>query len=279
MYSPRPSAVLVVGAFAAAAITGCTRSSDALPSPRSTPEPTAAAGPTAGSSSAVESGTAPMSSLSPVTTTVDAGSDATATVPVATPFPVAEVAEVGVPGLDSDDAFCASWSRFAGSFQVVAVTAAFGSGPPEQLSSLEVAASPTVTAAYDELFANWPEELASEADLVAEDFLGPFARRLDDARSALTDVGADAATIDTIASAWVEGLARRDPSTPEFVLDLPDETWATIDAAAQEFAARRVAFGDDPSLVTDVRTPLTDEYLATSCPDQGTLSGQEIDAP
>ena len=67
--------------------------------------------------------------------------------------------------------------------------------------------------------------------------------------------------------------------TPEFVVDLPDDVWATIDDAAGEFAAQRVAFGSDPSLVTNVVTPLTDEFLAVSCPDQGTLSGQEVGTP
>ena len=199
--------------------------------------------------------------------------------PTATPVSVVEVAEVGVPGLDSDDVFCASWSRFAGSFQVVAVTAAFGSGSPEQLSALEVAAAPTVTSAYDQLVANWPDELSSEADLVADEFLGPFARRLETASEALRDTGADDATISAIADAWLAGLAQRDPTTPEFVVDLPDEIWAVIDEAAAGFGAQRVPFASDPSLVTNVQTPLTSEYLAISCPDQGALSGQEVETP
>lgn len=184
-----------------------------------------------------------------------------------------------MPGLDSDDAFCASWSRYAGSFQVVAVTAAFGSGPPEQLASLEIAAAPTVTAAYEQLIANWPDELSSEAQIVADEFLGPFARRLEVARQALRDAGADDATIATIAEAWLAGLAQRDPTTPEFVVDLSDEIWQVIDEAAAGFSALRVPFQSDPSLVTNVETPLTSEYLAISCPDQGTLSGQEVQTP
>jgi hypothetical protein len=195
------------------------------------------------------------------------------------PAPVVEVPEVGVPGLDSDDVFCSSWSRFAGSFQVVSVTAAFGSGSPEQLAALEVAASPTVTSAYQQLVENWPDELASEADVVADEFLGPFARRLEAARAALGDVGADDATITAIEKAWLTGLAQRDPTTPEFVVDLSDDVWAVIDGAAITFAAQRVPFGQDPTLVTDVQTPLTSEYLSVSCPDQGTLSGQEVDTP
>lgn len=206
--------------------------------------------------------------------------DTVATSRVTTPpVSVVDVDEVGVPGLDSDDMFCSAWSRFAGSFQVVAVTAAFGSGTPDQLASLEVAAAPTVTAAYDQLVENWPDELAPEADVVADEFLGPFARRLDAAYAALSEVGADDSAIATIEQAWLAGLAQRDPSTPEFVVDLPDEMWALIDEAAAAFARQRVPFHQDPSLVTEVQTPLTSEYLAVSCPDQGTLSGQEVDTP
>lgn len=222
--------------------------------------------------------TPPSSTATPGTDSPPGSTGVVSASSVAT-ITVADLPELGVPGLDSTDAFCAAWSRFAGSFQVVAVTAAFGSGPPEQLASLEVAASPVVTDAYDDLLANWPDELSSEAAVVADDFLGPFARRLQMARSSLDSIGADPATVGEIGEAWVAGLARRDPTTPEFTVDLPDETWAVIDAAAADFSSRLVSFSSDPSLVTDVRTPLTDDYLAVSCPDQGTLSGQEVDAP
>lgn len=211
----------------------------------------------------------------------DAGDEDAAPVSLVTtpPVSVVDIDEVGVPGLDSDDVFCSAWSRFAGSFQVVAVTAAFGSGSSEQLAALEVAAAPTVTSAFEQLIENWPDELAPEADLVADEFLGPFARRLVVAREALSGVGADEATIAAIEQAWLAGLAQRDPSTPEFVVDLSDDAWALIDAAAVAFAQQRVPFNQDPSLVTDVQTPLTSEYLAVSCPDQGTLSGQEVETP
>lgn len=213
-------------------------------------------------------------------TTVEPAESSTET-PASTtpPISVVEVAEVGTPGLDSDDAFCAAWSRFAGSFQVVSVTAAFGTGPPEDLAALEIAASPTVVGAYAELFDHWPDELAEEEELVADRFLGPFARRLDEARAALDATGAAESTVAVIEAAWLDGLARRDPSTPEFVVDLPDEVWDEIEEAADEFMRRRVGFGADPSLVTEADVPLTREYLAVSCPDQGTLSGQEVDSP
>jgi len=263
--------MVAVGVIAGA----CSRSDPEITAPDPTPSSTSAA-----VERTPESDPAEVTATDPTTTSVGPETTGAPTLPAPQPpVTVSEVDEIGTPGLDSEDAFCSSWSRFAGSFQVVAVTAAFGSGPPEQLAALEVVASPTVTTAYDDLLANWPDELADEEALVADEFLGPFARRLDVAREALDTIGADDATIAVISEAWLTGLAQRDPSTPEFVVDLSDDVWAAIDEAAAAFAAQRVPFGSDPSLVTNVVTPLTDEYLAVSCPDQGTLSGQEVDSP
>jgi hypothetical protein len=278
---------LVVEPVAAAALAvlllgACSGSGDNLASP-SNAAATVVATPADGSSdsggtataSTVADPSAPGSSGS----SPDSSADSTVAAPIATPVSIVDVPEVGVPGLDSTDVFCASWSRFAGSFQVVAVTAAFGSGAPQQLAALEVAAAPTVTAAYADLLANWPPALATEHDAVAEDYLGPFERRLAEAFESLAEVGADDATIDAIGDAWLAGLAGRDPSTPEFVVDLPDGIWETIDEAATLFGTRLVPFGSDPSLVTDVSTPLTNAYIGASCPDQGTLSGREVAMP
>jgi hypothetical protein len=283
--SGSPARTVVVLVSACLLMGACSRGDDDLADPprtASTPVPvtptgvaTTDPGPAATETTGIA--TSPDGSVGAAPSTQAVATTIVVTLPPASTVP--EVAEVGVPGLDSDDAFCASWSRFAGSFQVVAVTAAFGSGTAAQLASLEIAASPTVTDAYAELVDNWPDELSSEADLVAEEFLGPFARRLEAAETALSGAGADEATIDTISDAWLAGLAQRDPTTPEFVVDLPDEVWNVIDVAAADFASQRVPFSSDPSLVTNVVTPLTSEYLATSCPDQGTLSGQEIDSP
>jgi hypothetical protein len=279
----RPAALTVLTAVVAIISGACARGDDlttpTVPTTTTTTSVPAVVSPDPSSS---PSASPPPSTSSAETSdpgavvTADAAPASLVTTP---PAPVVEIPEVGVPGLDSDDVFCSSWSRFAGSFQVVSVTAAFGSGSPEQLAALEVAASPTVTSAYQQLVESWPDELASEADLVADEFLGPFARRLEAARAALSDVGADDATITAIEKAWLTGLAQRDPTTPEFVVDLSDDVWAVIDGAAVAFAAQRVPFGQDPTLVTNVQTPLTSEYLSVSCPDQGTLSGQEVETP
>jgi hypothetical protein len=183
------------------------------------------------------------------------------------------VPEVGVPGLDSDDVVCRAWSRFGGSFQVVAVAASFGSGDHADVAALEVMASPTVTSAYDDLVANWPDELADEADAVADDYLGPFARRSDRALAQLEAAGADPATMEMILTAWETALAGRDATQAEVVVELPDDVRAVVDDAASEFAAQIVPIPSDPSLVTDVQVPLTEQYLDDNCPDRGTLGG------
>jgi hypothetical protein len=183
------------------------------------------------------------------------------------------VPEVGVPGLDSDDVVCRAWSRFGGSFQVVAVAASFGSGDHADVAALEVMASPTVTSAYDDLVANWPDELADEADAVADDYLGPFARRSDRALTQLEAAGADAATMEVILTAWETALAGRDATQAEVVVELPDDVRAVVDDAASELAAQIVPIPSDPSLVTDVQVPLTEQYLDDNCPDRGTLGG------
>lgn len=188
-----------------------------------------------------------------------------------------DLPEVGVPGLASDDAFCAAWSRWAGSYQVVLVTNAFGSGGPGALAALEVVAAPVLVEAAATMSTEWPDAIATERDLAVDGLLGPITRRLIVAREALVAAGADGEMLASIEAAWLDALAARDPTTPEVAVDLPDEVWAVVDRAASDVSAQLVAFADDPSLVTSVETPLTDAYLAANCPDQGTLSGQEID--
>lgn len=58
---------------------------------------------------------------------------------------------------------------------------------------------------------------------------------------------------------------------------LADELWDLVDVAAADFAGELVDFVDDPSMRITVATPLTDAYLATACPDQGALTGAEVD--
>lgn len=183
--------------------------------------------------------------------------------------------EIGVPGLDAEEVVCRAWSRFAGSFQVAAVAASFGDDPFGS-AVLEVAASPVVTAAAAEMVEVWPEELADEAEAVADRYLGPFARRSGRALDRLIDAGADDAQLQRLSEAWLDALARRDPAEvlPDLILD--DDLADLVEAAAVDFAAAVPPIPLDPSLITDVEIPLTQEFLFESCPDRGTLAGGEV---
>lgn len=198
------------------------------------------------------------------------------TTTVAATFPVVEVPESGVPGLDSDDSFCAAWSRFGGTWQVVQVAANFAPDPAV-VPVMEVTAAPVVGAAYDAMLAAWPDELASERDAVADGYFGPLDRRAEAALAALVSAGASDADLDALATAWEAALAERRADEPVVVAELDDGLQALVDAAAAEFAAQRVDFVDDPSMRITVETPSTDAYLATACPDQGALTGGEVD--
>lgn len=214
--------------------------------------------------------TTDTTSIAAVATT---GAETTAlalTVPLTTPPP----ADTGVPGLDSADAFCAAWSRFGGSWQVVLAATAFGD--PDQAARLEVIASTVTGDAYDAIFAVWPAELAGEQQTVADRYFGAFQRRSADAFAALDGAGATATDVEQLAIAWVDALATRNPSEPELAVELTDDLAALVDEAGAAFAAARVPLTSDPSMVITAATPLTDDYLATACPDQGSITGQDV---
>ncbi|MEX2627032.1 MAG: hypothetical protein WD225_09100, partial [Ilumatobacteraceae bacterium] len=182
--------------------------------------------------------------------------------------------QVGVPGLDAEDAVCRAWSRFAGSFQVAAVAASFAD-QPVAAARLEVVASPVVATAVDEMIDNWPESLADEAELAADGLIGPYARRSERALDLLVEAGAEAADLDRLSEIWLDSLAVRDPAEVLPDLVLPDDLARLVDVATAEFDAQVVAIPDDPSLVTDVELPATEAFLAGTCPDRGTLAGGE----
>ena len=192
------------------------------------------------------------------------------------PSPGPIIPETGVPGLDSPDLFCASWSQWAGSYQVISVTSAFGGGAPADVAGLEVIASTVVVEANSNLLAAWPEEIESERTIGADKLFGPLTRRLTVALEALESSGADEAMLVTIRTAWMNALAARDSTNPEFSVDLPEEIWAVVDAAVTDFLSRLVPFGNDPSLIIEADTHPIDDYIASTCPDQGTLLGAEV---
>lgn len=222
---------------------------------------------------AITDGSDETADTAPNQTGATAAPVGTSEAPVTT-FAVVDVPETGVPGLDSDDAFCAAWSRFGGSWQVIQVAANFA---PDLavVPAMEVVASPVVDRAYDAMFAAWPQELADERDVVADGFFGPLGRRADVALDALARAGATDDDLDALAAAWEAALVARQPDDPVVTPELSDELSSIVLTATLDFDALLVGIVDDPSMRITVETPLTDAYLATACPDQGSLLGTE----
>lgn len=228
----------------------------------------------AGSASSPPIGVAPSSTSAPVTTPPSEPAPTASTdAPAASVEPVLET---GVPGLDAADEFCAAWSRFGGSFQVVAVHAAFGEGSAESTARYELMAAPTVVEAYEEMALHWPAELAEEFEAAHQRRFGPLAARLDAAYQALVDVGLGGDGAAAMRTAWIDALAERDPLAADVAVELSPELADIVESAVAGHLAAVGSWADDESLVTDVATPSTDAYLSTECPDQGALSGQEV---
>jgi hypothetical protein len=190
-----------------------------------------------------------------------------------TPAPTLAPAETGVPGLDSEDAFCAAWSRFGGSWQLLVQSGA--AGDPGHVAPLEVIASTVVQDAYGDVFAAWPAELETERDVVADAYFGAFQRRSADAAAALAAAGASDADVAALAQVWNMTLEGYDPATT-IAVDVPPELAPLVDQAAVLFTEQRVPLQQDPSMVITADTPLTDAFLATACPDQGWIVGQDV---
>lgn len=194
--------------------------------------------------------------------------------PTAPPDAPPEV--TGVPGIDSADAFCQAWSRFAGSFQVVAVASAFLSADPARAFELEVAASGTVLEAADQIAGALPAELAGERAAVLDETIGAFAGRAETAARSLADAGAGPDQVAALSAAWLDALALRDPTQPDVTLMLEPELEGLVADAADLLGGAAVPVSQDPALVSSAATPLTDAYLAANCPDQGLLAGAEV---
>ncbi len=260
---------------AALGLAACTQGGDELGDPVTTPGRSAptSLSPPSSLIDPVDTAVAPAVSPEPVES-IDT-SAVVAIAPAALP-PVVEVPETGVPGLDSGDPFCASWSRFGGSWQVLLVGSTF-LGDPGRVASWEIASADIIEAAYAAMIDSFPNELAAEEEIVAEAYFGALRRRADAARVSLDDAGSNFEAVQRLGRAWLEALATRDPLNPDLAFEIPEDLQELVDRAADDFRSQRVEFHLDPSMVVGVETPLTDTYLETGCPDQGTLSGQEVD--
>jgi hypothetical protein len=183
------------------------------------------------------------------------------------------VPDTGVPGIDSADLFCRSWSEFAGSFQALA--GAWALGEPVDAARSEVAASALILAAVETFDANLPSELESERDALAELVAG-MSRRAEAADDEMVAAGLTAPAIVALGEAWLTALVDAGVDDPTITVVVPAAVDPTaFESAVTAFAASKPPITEDPSLITDVEIPLTEQYLIANCPDRGTLGGND----
>jgi len=207
----------------------------------------------------------------PVATSVD-----TPSVPgsSATLETIATVPEEGVPGIDSENAFCRGWGEFAGSFQALALVASFETDPVAA-ARLEVIAAAAVISAAQDLADALPDEVDFERDEFVDGVIGPFARRATRALDELGVAGLSSTEFDQLGDVWLAALTDAGVDDPEIVVVVPVDLASRVDVATAGFVAEVPRIVDDPSLITAASAPTTFNYLAENCPDQGILGGND----
>jgi hypothetical protein len=205
----------------------------------------------------------------------DAPDKSTVTPPQLATTALPTVPETGVPGIDSADLFCRSWSEFAGTFQALALASTFAS---EDLSAQrsELVASGVIIAAVAGLGEHLPAELESERTNLTVDLVGPMERRALRNYSGLEAAGLTGEQIDELAELWLSALVSAGVDEPNIQFDIPDDVALRVEGVVDAFSSSVPLIRDDPSLVTDASIPLTDGYILENCPDQGTLGGNDV---
>lgn len=188
------------------------------------------------------------------------------------------VAETGVPGIDSEDRFCRAWSTYAGTVQ--AISLAWALQPPGDAARLEVAATAALSQAVADMSAELPEAIESNRQALTVDVPGPFLRRADRGRTLLVDAGLGDDQIVALGASWVEAITEQGLDTDSLTVDVPADSVEALDSASQAFAAELPSVLEDPTLDTtefDISPSLA--YISDTCPDQGTLAGNdEVDS-
>lgn len=209
-------------------------------------------------------------------TTAEPGTtEVTATTEVTTDTTPPTVPVSGVPGVDDSGALCESWSRLAGTRQVLTLAANFGELGAAGIARLEVIAAPLVAAAAEQLDAALTEvglevaAVADEHDLVMDDLLGRVVRRAEGAQAALDELDPPDGTAELLAQVWLDGLRKLGPDDVQPPLaDLGPEIGPLVEQAAAVFADDAPRWNEDPDLdVADVSIPATTALLASRCPD------------
>jgi hypothetical protein len=203
-----------------------------------------------------------------------ADQDAPTALPVVTTV-LPTVPEVGVPGIDSVDLFCRSWSEFAGSFQALALASTLATGDLAAQRS-EVVASGAIVAAVDGLDEHLPPELEDEREVLIIEFVGPMERRAVRASADLAVAGLTTEQSDQLSEVWLTALVIAGVDEPDIELDIPADLAPAVEEAVASFSRSVPLIHEDPSLITDASVPLTEAYIVENCPDQGTLGGNDV---
>jgi hypothetical protein len=256
-------------------VVSCSGSDGAdAPAPTDAPSATGSSGTEAtGSDDTAGEGTPPD--------TTDAGSSdptvpATAsTQPPTTPVPPPPT---GVPGVDSDDAFCRDYARVLGTSTLLGITAAFQAQPADEILRLEVIAAPAVLAAADSLPGEVPPAAAPDTETLLDEVVDPLAQRSIVIDAALVDAGLDGAGRAALIEAWDVVLATDDPVDPAIdVPDLDPALTAQVDAALAALGSTLPPYLEDPVVAASPsQTPLVQAYVQSACPEILGLLGDQI---
>lgn len=187
---------------------------------------------------------------------------------------LAPVPETGVPGIESDDAFCRSWSTYAGSVQAISLAWALQSA--SAAASLEVAATDALSRSVDGMAANLPDEIEPNRQALTVDVPAPFLRRAERSRQLLAEQGLTGEQIAELGDQWIAAIAAAGIDAENLTLSAPEELTSAAVGAAAVLVTELPSVLEDPSLDTtqfDIGPSI--DYIAVNCPDQGTLAGND----
>jgi hypothetical protein len=195
------------------------------------------------------------------------------TQPPTTPVPPPPT---GVPGIDSDDAFCRDYARILGTSTLLGISSAFLAQPTDEIVRLEVIAAPAVLAAADSLPGEVPEAAAADTDTLLADVVDPLTQRSIVIDAALVAAGVDSAGRAALIEAWDAVLASDDPVDPAIeVPDLDSALAAQVDVAIASLTLP--PYLEDPAVAAaPAQTPLVQAYVQSACPEILGLLGDQI---
>jgi hypothetical protein len=193
--------------------------------------------------------------------------------------PIEPVPDTGVPGIESDDVFCRSWSEFAGSYQALTFAWAIQGG--EAAARLEVVATDVLTSAVERMGQSLPSELEADRQALTVDLPAPLLRRAERAREILSTSGVDDATIESLGQAWLAAVTDAGLESETLAVPIDDiQLNGSVAESALMLLEELPPITEDPSLIVDVDISTTEEYLFENCPDRGVLAGNDrVDTP